>query len=1298
MIRKYWVLIFVILMVINLNFATITNVSKPDTETINSSPSEELLPSNIEALSRTSNSNLMMGSRSNEPVTFVNVSEEANIAQFSGNYFAWADYNNDGYQDLLVNGRRLLRNNGPPGWNFTDVTTIVNISYTGSINVGVWGDWDNDRSLDFYAAGGGWTTNNPTTYDVLWRNTGYPNYTFEDVTISAGNVRDQYPSVAAGWGDYDNDGHLDLYVANYENTDLVGYPDTLWHNNGDGTFTEVSSTSGINSEENRPGRGVAWCDYNNDGWNDIYISNYRIKGNFLWENQHDGTFKNVAPEKNCQGLVHYYQSYGPYYGHTIGSAWGDFNNDGLFDVWVSNLVHKYVGAGDIRGYICDDSNIYSNLGGPKFNFSDIRPSTGIPYKPVGGQGTYIGDELWSGVAIGDYDNDGDQDVFVPQIYDLNYANSFLFQNNNDGTFTDVAQSLGLRCYNTYGSAWCDYNNDGFLDLVTGGKSPFIAQDTGSYEIHLFKNEGNKNNWLKVKLGGLESNNAGIGARIKVTTSLGTQYRQMEGGMGSHSQQNSLVTHFGLGSASTINALEVIWPNGRGNIFHNFPANQEIEVVEELWGPEITSISVSKTEINEDDSVEFDGSATDLDGTITKYEWDFDGDGIFDWSSTSKAKTTKQYQKSGKYYAKLRVWDDSGRYFTDKSTPFIVVNNVVPTAIAGNDITAYEDENITFDASLSIDTESDLGSLEFNWSFGNGEYSGWVNNTDLQYSYADNGIYEVSLFVKDDDNEIGSDSIFVTIKNRIPECKISVDNEVINEDTEVSFKAQIYDTPSDISSILLRWDFGDGNYTNWDVIKNIKHVYTKSGTFFVRCTVRDDDWPRDENFTKLQVTVYNIEPTCIVEVDESVDEDEKVYFYASGNDTPSDLRSLQYLWDFADGSNSGWLEPNAQNITHIYTKSGFYQAKLILRDNDNARCIKFCNITVNNLPPICSAMAQSEFYMSEDDIQSFYGSGADTKSDEPKLKYSWNFGVIGLPSTPWNISAEFQYKYSNEGIYHAVLTVRDDDGATGNASVQVSVQNVEPTPKFRLSASSINEDEVVEFDASDTTDTPSDIESLNYTWTFDVGVGEKFGKYQQYIYSDSGKYRVRLKVTDDNGDFKTISETITIRNVKPKADITVSTRETYIGSSIVFSAHGSWDTSSDIDDLEYTWNFGDNKKGTGQMISHSYTKEGSYKVILSVTDDDSETDEVELEIKIRAPKPVSEEEEEGSSVVFFVLAMLSNIILIIFLILFLIYYIKGYIPIIYDRRDQKKTDEVTQTEVRSEQALQDIQVGEELNKK
>ncbi|MCK5415413.1 MAG: VCBS repeat-containing protein, partial [Thermoplasmata archaeon] len=308
-----------------------------------------------------------------EYVFFTNVSQQAGLAGFGGSYFAWGDYNDDGNQDLLVNGKLLLRNEGSPGYTFTDVTVATGLHQTNRVNVGIWGDYDNDGDLDVYLAGGGWTTSTPSRNDYLFRNNGAPDWTFTDVTEEAGSPVDGLPSTAAAWGDIDDDGFLDLYVANYESDDLEGYPDSLWHNEGDGTFTNISASSGILSAGREPGRGVAFSDFDNDGDLDIHVSNYRLRPNFLWQNDGSGRFTNVAAQKGVTGDALFYQGSGPYYGHTIGSSWADWNNDGNMDIWEANLVHKYVGGGDNRGYICDDSKFYANNGPPNWDFTDVRP-------------------------------------------------------------------------------------------------------------------------------------------------------------------------------------------------------------------------------------------------------------------------------------------------------------------------------------------------------------------------------------------------------------------------------------------------------------------------------------------------------------------------------------------------------------------------------------------------------------------------------------------------------------------------------------------------------------------------------------------------------------------------------------------------------------------------------------------------------------------------------------------------------------------------------------------------------------
>jgi hypothetical protein len=542
--------------------------------------------------------------------TFIDVAASKGFNGIDGSFYAWGDYNRDGNEDLLIDGKRLLRNNGPPNYDFTEVTDVAGIGGT-TINNGVWGDYNNDGWLDFYAPGGGWSTNAnaKAPWDILWMNNG--DGTFTNVTAAAGNVKDIYPSVAAGWGDYDRDGFIDLYVANYENAAMTsGYPDRLWHNDGDGTFTDVTSSARIvDSGPVKPGRGVAWGDYNNDGWLDAYISNYRITANYLWKNRGNGQFVDVAEDLNATGwyqtdnLCYDYTlhaTYGRQYAHTIGSAWADFDNDGDIDNFNANLAHKSVGNTsipglpyDMRGYITDDSRLFRNDGPPNYDFTDVREAARIKLKPVGGttadlvdsplapciHNPYKGDELFSNVMWADYDLDGYQDLWIPQVYNISYAYSFLYHNNGDGTFSDVTTAANVRVWvDGYAGAWADYNNDGFPDLITRGiypdyKSPYARA------IRLFENQGNSNSWLQVKLNGCTSNAAAIGARILATANGMTQMRNVEAGSGSHSQMNSLMQEFGFGNYHGTADLLIRWPNNNTQAMNAVTLNQLLRVNE-----------------------------------------------------------------------------------------------------------------------------------------------------------------------------------------------------------------------------------------------------------------------------------------------------------------------------------------------------------------------------------------------------------------------------------------------------------------------------------------------------------------------------------------------------------------------------------------------------------------------------------------------------------------------------------------------------------------------------------------------
>ncbi len=521
--------------------------------------------------------------------TFTDVTEAAGLSAVKVNRLAWGDYNNDGYEDILFNGAILFKNNGDG--TFMDVTTEAGISPIPGANGGVWGDFDNDGYIDFYTFASG-----KETTDRFWRNN--KDGTFTDITMTAVETPDNYPTEAAAWGDYDKDGFIDLYIANYEKPLLETVdrarclPDRLLHNNGNGTFTDVSTATGIISPENMCGRGVNWGDFDNDGDTDIYVANYRLDPNFLWRNNGDGTFTNVAAEVGVEGS----EEEGAY-GHSIGAEWGDFNNDGYLDLFVSNLAHpRYLG-------FSDKSMLLENQGPPPFSSGErkeVRDSTGdFRFINRFADSGIRFEETSADPSLADYDNDGILDLYFTSTY--RGKKSFLYRGNGDGTFADVTWLAGVRVDNGWGNAFADYDNDGDLDLL-------VASSDG---VRLFRNDGNSNHWLQVRVVGRESNRSGIGARVMIAQSesreevggiseqaadtpsevrsrksevaagfslRSRQIREVQGGKGSGSQ-HSLPVEFGLDSYSGPLDVEVKFPSGKIIQLKNVKPDQMI-VVEE----------------------------------------------------------------------------------------------------------------------------------------------------------------------------------------------------------------------------------------------------------------------------------------------------------------------------------------------------------------------------------------------------------------------------------------------------------------------------------------------------------------------------------------------------------------------------------------------------------------------------------------------------------------------------------------------------------------------------------------------
>lgn len=533
------------------------------------------------------------------------------------NRMAWGDYDNDGDDDLLTEGGYLFRNNGDG--TFLDITDEAGVGGR-STNGGVWADYDNDGHLDFYATvnsyhpeceGGEedcrWCTfqDNPDgtstcieyheqecvegrclppsgerAHDLLWRNNG--DGTFTDVTEESGAF-DFLPSEAAAWADYDHDGFVDLYVANYEvhtgwveGRRGVGTRDFLWRNNGDGTFSDVTDAVGL-----RPfvtdycGRGAAWADYDLDGDIDLYVANYRLNFNFFWENNGDGTFGHIGFENGTAGFP-----INGAYGHSIGPIWGDVDRDGDWDLFVANLAHpRFLDFSDL-------SMLYINGGGPDFEFLDHRATSGIGYS-----------ETHSDPAFGDFDNDGLIDIFITDIY-VGYR-SFLYRNNGDITFSDVTYPAGIEVDNGWGAAWADYDNDGRLDLVSRtlwrNKTPEVGH------------------WLTVRLRGTTSNASAIGAMVTITAGGVSQIRQVEGGKGT-GIQSSMTLHFGLGAAEVVDDLVIRWPSGLEEIYHDVPVDTNVSYRE---GDELLGEPDGGTDGGADGGADGgDGGAGDGDGGST----------------------------------------------------------------------------------------------------------------------------------------------------------------------------------------------------------------------------------------------------------------------------------------------------------------------------------------------------------------------------------------------------------------------------------------------------------------------------------------------------------------------------------------------------------------------------------------------------------------------------------------------------------------------------------------------------------
>ena len=473
------------------------------------------------------------------------------------------DFTGDEYLDIVVSTWDLnqqmhfFRNN--QDGTFSDRTEEANLAgMVGGFNL-VQADFDNDSDLDFLMLRGAWMGESGRIPNSLLRNNG--DGTFTDVTFEAGLGEVHYPTQTAAWADYDNDGDLDLYIGNETLSRTQNHPCQLFQNNGDSTFTDVAEEAGVlNSGFTK---GVTWGDYDDDGFADLYVSNLG-NANRLFRNNRNGTFTDVAPQVGVTGPR---MSFPVWF-------W-DFNNDGVLDLFAPSYEWN---NGNLAAVVA------SRLGLPvEYELPNLYQGDGAErFREVAKAQKLTQLILPMGANFGDLDNDGYLDFYIGTGYPDYEAlmPNVMYRNQGGKGFSDVTSSGGFgHLQKGHAVVFADLDNDGDQD---------VFEQIGGFHLGdkffnaLFENPGFDNQWITIKLVGVQSNRSAIGARIRVDVLENGQRRSIYKHVNSGGSfgANPLRQTIGLGRAARIEMLQVHWPKtGLSQTFHNVSTDQSIQITE-----------------------------------------------------------------------------------------------------------------------------------------------------------------------------------------------------------------------------------------------------------------------------------------------------------------------------------------------------------------------------------------------------------------------------------------------------------------------------------------------------------------------------------------------------------------------------------------------------------------------------------------------------------------------------------------------------------------------------------------------
>ncbi|MCK5415330.1 MAG: PKD domain-containing protein, partial [Thermoplasmata archaeon] len=590
---------------------------------------------------------------------------------------------------------------------------------------------------------------------------------------------------------------------------------------------------------------------------------------------------------------------------------------------------------------------------------------------------------------------------------------------------------------------------------------------------------------------------------------------------------------------------------------------------------------------------------DRDGYIASYMWDLGGGLVY-----TTANATHSWESPGVKTIKLMIWDDDGA--TNETSFNITVLNRSPVAVmTASPLKTTLAKPVHFNGNSSYDPDGTI--VNWTWTFGDG-YKGYGEEVDHIYSVY--GTYLATLTIRDDTGGINTTGVLITVRNQPPTASMNISLYTALTGETITFDGSNSSDPENQIANYY-WSFGDGESDTGPVVT---HAFADDGWYKVRLTVVDQD--STSSFMETSIKVFNRMPIASAEVDPATVKTLEGVSFSGASSKDEDGSILWYKWSFGDGK-MGFGE----TVVHVFLDDGVYSVALTVTDDDGGEAVTTVEVTVVNRAP---------FAVAGDDPQTRTGipvrlDGRGSYDLDGTISlYHWDFGDETTADGP-----VVTHAFPTYGTFLVTLTVTDDDGKTASGNLTVTVENVQPVASI-TGDTRILSGEVMELVGTSSYDLDGNI--VEYRWDLGDGTGQEVGPIIEHSYNKFGTYEVTLTVEDDGGLTSSISMVVEVLNRRPVAVVSASLTVLPTGDTVDMDGTASSDPDGSVE--TYTWIFGDGSVAYGSQVSHVYSDDGIYMVVLTVTDNDGGTDSnsIFIQVENRQPLPALEAPSETSTLV------------------------------------------------------------------